>query len=194
MSAGSRLCRRLALTGASHPGTCSKSSVGDGSCSPAGMARGCFILTAAPGDKEVSSVVFHFSSSQVPAPWLPLRSGRRWLRGRRHLLGSEEGAESGAEEPRGSVVDTSIIRAFILYRLEFLKEFRGRGADVIHRACWLRACACVVRFHVVQLRCCVVPVSLELLGLGMSSRMLIIKKQLRKHTNLICVSNWSLEK
>lgn len=157
-------------------GTCKKSSVGDGSCSPAGMARGCFILTAAPGDKELSSVVFYFSASQVPAPWLPLRCGRRWLRGRRHLLGSEEGEENGAEEPRGSVVDSSVTRDFILCSVVFLKEFRGR---VIHRACWLRAGARVVRFHV-QLRCCVVPVSLELLGLGMSSRMLIIKKAVQK--------------
>lgn len=36
-----------------------KGFVGDGSCSPVGMARGCFILIAAPGRGwEVSAVVF----------------------------------------------------------------------------------------------------------------------------------------
>lgn len=31
----------------------------------------------------------------------------------------------------------SITWAFILYRLVFFKQFRGRGADVIHHTCWL---------------------------------------------------------
>lgn len=78
--------------GAFPTATCSESRADDGSCSPAGTAGGCLILIAAPGDRDVFPLPYFICAPRrcrpPPTPRLPRRGERRWLRGRRHLLGS----------------------------------------------------------------------------------------------------------
>lgn len=84
--------RRPPPAGAFPTATCSESRGVDGSCSPAGTARGCLILIAAPGDRDVFPPSYFICAPRrcrpPPTPRLRRRGERRWLRGRRHLLGS----------------------------------------------------------------------------------------------------------